>query len=102
MQNAQISNFIKIIPVGEEQFHADGQTNHQADMKKRIVAFHNFAKASKSDMCQSRPHNVAILVVVQAEGSDYVIVSDQVCNTPERICTLRVTTKCARVRIVRK
>ena len=34
---------IKIRPVGAELFHADGQT----DMTKLIVAFRNFANASK-------------------------------------------------------
>jgi hypothetical protein len=35
---------MKISPVGAEFFHADGWT----DMTKRIVAFHNFAKAHKN------------------------------------------------------
>ena len=43
MKKAQVSNFIKIRPVGTELFHADGQT----DMTKLIVAFRNFAKAPK-------------------------------------------------------
>jgi hypothetical protein len=34
---------MKIFPVGAELFHADGQT----DMTKLIVAFRNFAKATK-------------------------------------------------------
>jgi len=43
-KNTQISNFMKIRPVGAELFHADGQT----DMTKLIVAFHNFANAPKT------------------------------------------------------
>jgi len=39
----QISNFIKIRPVGAELFHVDGRT----DMTKLIVAFRNFANAPK-------------------------------------------------------
>jgi len=42
-KNTQISNFMKIRPVGAELFHADGQT----DMTEPIVAFRNFANASK-------------------------------------------------------
>jgi len=40
-KHIQISNFVKICPVGPEFFHADRQT----DVTKLIVAFHNFAKA---------------------------------------------------------
>ena len=36
---------MKIRPMGAELFHADGQT----DMTKLIVAFRNFANASKSE-----------------------------------------------------
>jgi hypothetical protein len=42
-ESTQISNFMKIRPVGAELFHADGWT----DMKKLIVAFRNFANAPK-------------------------------------------------------
>jgi len=42
-KNAQISNFIKFRPEGFRLFHADGRT----DMTKLIVAFRNFAKATK-------------------------------------------------------
>jgi hypothetical protein len=40
-KNTQIPNFMKIRPVGDELFHADGRT----DMTKIIVAFRNFSKA---------------------------------------------------------
>ena len=40
-KNIQISNFMKIRPVGNELFHADGQT----DMTKLIVTFCNFANS---------------------------------------------------------
>jgi len=43
-KNSQISNFMKIRPVGGELFHADGRT----DMTKLIVAFLNFANAHKN------------------------------------------------------
>ena len=43
-KNTQISNFIKIRPVGAELIHADGQT----DMTKLTVAFQKFASAPKN------------------------------------------------------
>jgi hypothetical protein len=43
-KNTQISNLMKIHPVGAELFDEDGRT----DMTKLIVAFHNFAKAPKN------------------------------------------------------
>jgi hypothetical protein len=42
-KNIQLSNFIKILPVGAELLHADRGT----DMKKVIVPFRNFTKAPK-------------------------------------------------------
>jgi hypothetical protein len=41
----QISNFIKIRPVGAEFFHADG-----TDLTKLIVAFRNIANAPKNEI----------------------------------------------------
>jgi hypothetical protein len=47
---------MKIRPVGAEVFHADsrtdGRTNRRTDMKKLIVVFRNFAKASKNALVQ--------------------------------------------------
>ena len=43
-KNAQISNFMKIPPVGAESSHANQRTDEQTDVKLLI---HNFAKASK-------------------------------------------------------
>jgi hypothetical protein len=42
-KNFQISNFMKILLLEAELFHADGQTY----MTKLIVAFRNFANAPK-------------------------------------------------------
>jgi hypothetical protein len=42
-KNTQVSNFIKILPMGAELFHADGRI----DMTRLLVAFRNFANASK-------------------------------------------------------
>jgi len=44
LKNTQISNFMKIRPLGAELFHADGQT----DMKKLIVVFLDLANAPKN------------------------------------------------------
>ena len=38
---------MKIRPVGAQLSHADGRTDGQTDMTKLIVAFRNFATASK-------------------------------------------------------
>jgi hypothetical protein len=46
-KNTQVSNFMKIRPVGAELFHADRQTDRQTDMKL-TVAFRNFAKTPKN------------------------------------------------------
>ena len=46
LKNAQISNFMKIRPVGAELFDADEQTDRH---DKLIVAFRNFANAPKND-----------------------------------------------------
>ena len=45
-KNSQISNFIKICPVGDELFHGDRWT----DVLKLIVAFCNFVKAPKKTL----------------------------------------------------
>jgi hypothetical protein len=47
--STQISNFIKIRPVGAELFHGAGRTDGQTVMTKLIVAFRNFANAQKSE-----------------------------------------------------
>jgi hypothetical protein len=47
-KNTQIPNFTEICPVGAELFHADGQTDGQADTTKLIVAFSNFANGPKT------------------------------------------------------
>jgi hypothetical protein len=51
-KKTQISNFMKILPLGAEVFHADRQT----DMTKLIVAFRNFANAPKhrTSRCTNR------------------------------------------------
>jgi len=46
-KNTQISNFMKILPMGAELFHVDRRTDGQTDMTKIIVAFRNFTNAPK-------------------------------------------------------
>jgi hypothetical protein len=46
-KNPQISNFIKIRPLGAELFHSDLRKGRQADMTKLGVAFLNFTNAPK-------------------------------------------------------
>jgi hypothetical protein len=41
-KNTQISNFMKIRPVGNELFHANGRTDIQTDISKVMVAFQQF------------------------------------------------------------
>lgn len=45
IENTQISNFMKIYPVGALLFHVDRQTDLQTDITTLIVAFCNFASA---------------------------------------------------------
>jgi len=45
-KNTQISNFMKILPVGAELFSR--RTDRRTDMTKLIVAFHNFANTLKN------------------------------------------------------
>jgi hypothetical protein len=52
-KNPQTSNFIKILPVGTESFHVDGQTDRQTNrqtdrLAKIIVTFRNCAKRLNS------------------------------------------------------
>jgi hypothetical protein len=46
--NTQISNFMKIPPVGGELYAADGRIERRTNMTKLIVAFLNFANAPKN------------------------------------------------------
>ena len=43
----QLSNFMKICPVGGELFYADGRTDEYEDMAMLIGAFRNIANAPK-------------------------------------------------------
>jgi hypothetical protein len=46
--NSQIRNFIKILPVGAELFHAEALRGIQSYMTKLSVAFSNFVDARKN------------------------------------------------------
>jgi hypothetical protein len=39
MENTQISNFIKICPMGAEMFHADGHTDRRDEANNRLPKF---------------------------------------------------------------
>ena len=60
---SKYQNFMKIRPVGDELFHADGQMDVQTDMKQPAVAFCSFAEAPKilflqvhlRGLCRVRP-----------------------------------------------
>ena len=43
-KNTQMSNFVKIRPVGTELFHADGRTDGPADVTKLIDLISNFRR----------------------------------------------------------
>ena len=44
-KNSQMSNLMKVSPVGAELFHADRLTDRRIDVTKLIAAFRNFANA---------------------------------------------------------
>ena len=48
-KKAQISNLIKIRPVGAELFHAGGRTDRRTDMTKLTIAFRNFANTIQNN-----------------------------------------------------
>jgi len=47
-QNSQISNFMTTLAVGDEMLFADGRIDREADMPNLMVAFCNFANASRN------------------------------------------------------
>jgi hypothetical protein len=56
-KNTQISNLVKIRPVGTELFHAGGQIDGQTDIKKLIATYRNFANAPKHVPLKYYPSN---------------------------------------------
>jgi hypothetical protein len=46
----QMSHLMKIRPAGAELLHADGET----DMRKLIVAFHNFANTPNKNLAKTK------------------------------------------------
>jgi hypothetical protein len=47
-KKSQISNFIKMHPMGTELFHADARMDRQTHMTKLTVTFRNFENAPKN------------------------------------------------------
>jgi hypothetical protein len=45
-KDTQISNFMKIRPVGAESFHTDRRKDRRTDLTKLMFAFRNFAKSA--------------------------------------------------------
>jgi hypothetical protein len=66
-KNDQISNFMKIRPVGAELLHADGRTDERIDVMTLTVAFRNFANATKRCYSSSRPARINALTFSNAE-----------------------------------
>jgi len=52
--NPQISNSMKIRPLGAELFQADGRMDGRTDTTKLKVAFRNFANAFTNGKCYCR------------------------------------------------
>ena len=91
--NIQISNFIKIRPVGTELFHADRQTDRKTDMTKVMVTFRNFANAPKNTKRQTFKHIYTYTSVYRrtdgwADGREQ---TDRNIRTPR--CSLGIVTK---------
>jgi hypothetical protein len=59
---------MKIRLVGAEFFDADGRTDGQAGMTKLIVAFGNFANASKHSVTSFVPIKCTFIVLVQLQS----------------------------------
>jgi hypothetical protein len=68
-KKSQISNLMKIRPVGAELFHEDGQT----DMTKLTITFPNFANAPKHETKYRIKNKIRILVISGGPGSSVSI-----------------------------
>jgi len=49
-KNAQAQNFVNILPLAAELFHADGRTDREIDMTKVIITFRNFSNLQQKKM----------------------------------------------------
>jgi hypothetical protein len=65
-KNPQISNFMKILPVGAELFRAD----ERMDMTKPTVAFRNFAKTPKPQHTPNRKYHYQTFPLPIPTGND--------------------------------
>jgi len=63
LKNPQISNLMKIRPVGAELFLAGERTDRRTDMTKLRVAFRSFANAPKSCGKSSTPYYAQLQAV---------------------------------------
>jgi hypothetical protein len=65
LKKNQISSLIKILPVGAELLHADGDKDRQTDMMKIIVDFRNFARTPKNlTMLTSVPNTCSCTIIL--------------------------------------
>jgi hypothetical protein len=91
----QISNFIKIHPVGAELFRADRRTERQRDMKL-IIAFRNFPNAP-GEKRKSVSH--AVLHITHLENvccvAEHVLRSWTQCNVAEHTCCVAEHVLCS-------
>jgi hypothetical protein len=57
-EKSQISNFMKVHPMGPELFHVYRQADIQTDVTKLTVAFRNFVNAPKNSKARDVPSSV--------------------------------------------
>jgi hypothetical protein len=70
-KNTQISNFMKIRPVGAEFIRTDRRIDGRTDIKKLIVAFRNFAKAPKDLRSAHRTYLCVLNIVYTVHVYQY-------------------------------
>ena len=72
LKNGNISNFMKVHPVGAKLFtQIDGRRDEQIDMMKLIVTFHSFTNAPKNVSIKSRVHKLILYVGKQGNFGNY-------------------------------
>ena len=64
-KNTQISDFMKIHPMGAKLFQADRQTDRRTDMTKLMVAFRKFLNVPKNELATALSSIRYFLVVLE-------------------------------------
>jgi hypothetical protein len=80
-KNTQMSNFMKICPVGAELFHADRRADRWTDMKL-IVDFRNFSNMSKNAYSSSGQNT--------SSPSTFTRERREQCENTQRYCTIKL------------